>query len=102
MGLFNPKQMLINELKKVDIDHDGRPDVVEALDAVEAGCLALAKLTERFDAHDYSLLLHALNNVAGKKLSDAEIVEGSKALAALPAGLKSLNAILEGAEKELK
>lgn len=96
------KGFFINELKKVDLDKKGGPDVVQALDAIDKGLDALVGLLEKYNAEDIGKLLFAANQITGGKLSKQELGQAAVAIAALPAALKQIDAIVEGASKELK
>lgn len=91
-----------HEVLKVDIDHDGKPDVLEAIDAVEKGIHSLESVLSRFNAMDYKRALNFLNQVAGQRISPAEIESASADLAAAGAGLQYLEKLLQAAEKQLE
>lgn len=96
------KGILIGELKKIDMDKKGGPDVVQALDAIDKGLDAAVELLEKFNSEDIAKLLFAANQIAGGKIAKPEIAKAAVAIAALPAALKQIDAVVEAASKEMK
>jgi len=98
---FDPKTFILNELRHLDIDHDGHPDVEPALEKIDTGVQALEKILSRLGEPEILALLHAGNNAIGRKFNEAEIEAAAAALASVPAALLQLDKVVKGAELAL-
>lgn len=101
---LNPVKIAKAELLKVDFDKDKMPDVLEALDAAEAGCEVLADFIDDIQFDEAVNVLVALNgfrNPANRK-SQAQIEAAAAGLVAIPEALRKLKELLEKGEAELK
>lgn len=101
---INPVKLAKNELKKVDLNRNGVPDLFETLDAAEAGLEWLADFIDDIDEQEAIGILSALNGFRSpdKRRSDAEIAEAAKALVKVPAALRGARKALDGIEADLK
>jgi hypothetical protein len=100
----NPIKAAKDELLKLDFDKDKVPDVIEALDAAEVGCDALADFVDNIQFDEAVGVLKALNgfrNSANQK-SQAQIEAAAAGLVAIPGAIRKLKELLEKAEAELK
>lgn len=103
MGLL---QMGINGLKKdvraIDRDKNGKPDVIEKLDQFEAGMEKIEKYASRLQpAHVAALLRIANNGLHPTVFSDTEIVEFAEAICSVDDAAHFLKALAEDVEKQI-
>lgn len=94
---LNPKQMVINELKKIDVDHDGHPDLPPALDKVHNGLQSAIKFAGRVHADEVAAFLKASG-----KFDEAEIKEIALGISELPEGLGLLDKAVVAVKGELQ
>lgn len=101
---LNPVQIAKSELKKLDLDRDGVPDVYEALDAAEEVLANLADFLSTFDEDEICNILQALNAFRAESKREPRCVlhEIAAKLVRIPDALRKAQAALDAAETELK
>ena len=95
-------KMAIREMLKIDLDKNKQPDVIQALDGLDAALDGAGSFLAKLDEGDWSKLLTTANNHMGGKFTRDEIALGAKQLATLPPALAALDLVIEGIAGELK
>jgi hypothetical protein len=101
---FDPVSLVRKELLKFDPDHDGIPQVIEALDGVEAGLALLADFTDDFDAEEAEAVLNIFNSCRKleKRRTPDEIRDLANKVVMIAPGLRAAKAALEKIEVDLR
>lgn len=102
---LNPFKMVKDNVMQFDkFGKKGVPDIVEALDAGEAGAEALADFFDDFDAEEIEAGLSMLNGLRKpeKQRSAEQLEVAAMKIAELPKGLRALKQGMEFVEAELK
>lgn len=87
--------MAKHEVLKEDFNHNGKPDILEALEAGEKACDTIAKFFSRFDASDVRTVLALLPSNITAKIPASEVVEVADAVVALPKALGTAKSVME-------
>lgn len=103
-ALGDPMKFAKKEVMKVDFDKDGIPDVIELLDAGEAGAEVLAEFFDDFDAEEAAGVLTALNSFRKpeKRKTDAEVQAAASAAVAIAPAMRAVKQVMEQVEADLK
>lgn len=99
---INPLEFAEQELLKVDENHNGVPDAIEALGALKASTANIGSFLKYFDATDIEAILKLLPASVQAKIPATAIAAVSGELAAFPAQLATLQAELTKVEASLK
>ena len=101
---INPVEIAKGEVLKLDINENGVPDALEALDAAEAACDGLKAFFADFNAEEASALLQLANSVRKpeKKWKGAQLDELAAKVVLIGPALDKAKAAMEGMEAELK
>lgn len=90
------------DIKKIDRDKNGKPDVIEALDKAEAALEKVEKYASRIKKEHIQTLLQVANRAVHPAIfNDAEIVEFAEALSHIDEAAHVLKSGLEEIEKQL-
>jgi hypothetical protein len=99
---LNPVTLAKQEVLKIDENHNGVPDAIEALDALESTTDKIGSFFGNFDAKDIELILELMPAAVKAKLPGNLITDIAEEFAALPAQMKAAKIALEKVEASLK
>lgn len=63
---IDPVELAKKEVMKLDLNKDGKPDVIQALDGFQSACDQIAPFVARLDHHDVLTLIKAGINLLPK------------------------------------
>lgn len=89
------KNGIKKEVLALDLNHNGKPDVIEALRKVDDGLDAIAGILSYFSRDDFERFLNALNNMSGQKMPKPQLNTYATALGQLAPALELLDKQVE-------
>lgn len=98
----NPFTIAKNEVMKLDENHNGKPDAIEALEAIEGSLEKIAKLQAFITPAKIDAFFAFLPPALTADIPPAVLTEAKAELAALPAQIAAAEAALTKVETALQ